>query len=105
MNDILTKIKELLGERGWTIYKLAQKADIPYSSLNSLFSNNTMPTISTLDKICKGFQITIAEFFSENTPYRNEDDYTSDERELISSYRKLNRNHKKLLIDICHLMQ
>ena len=34
---------------------LAKESDIPYSSLNSLFLKNNQPTLSTLEKICKGF--------------------------------------------------
>lgn len=34
--DILGKIKVLQGERGWSDYKLAQKANIPIPTLNSL---------------------------------------------------------------------
>ena len=49
MNDVLQKIKELMEERGWSLYKLAKESGIPYSSLNSLFQKNNQPTITTLE--------------------------------------------------------
>ena len=55
MNDTLMKIQKLMNERNWSLYKLAKESDIPYSSLNSLFLKNNQPTLSTLEKICKGF--------------------------------------------------
>lgn len=63
MNTTLKKIMDLLEERQWTIYRLAKESGIPYSSLNSLFQKNNQPTISTLEKICAGFHITMCEFF------------------------------------------
>lgn len=40
MNDVLKRIKEILDEKGWTLYKLSKETGIPYSSLNSLFNKN-----------------------------------------------------------------
>lgn len=70
LNKLLTKIQELLDERNWTLYRLSKEANIPYSSLNSLFLKNNQPTVSTLEKVCDGFHITLSEFFAEDTPYR-----------------------------------
>lgn len=36
-NDILNKIKTYMEYRNWTLYKLAKEADIPYTSLHSMF--------------------------------------------------------------------
>lgn len=47
MNDVLERIKKILDEKGWTLYKLSKETGIPYSSLNSLFNKNNQPTIST----------------------------------------------------------
>lgn len=105
MNDVLSKIKELLDERGWSVYKLAKEAEIPYSSLNSLFQNNTLPTIIILEKICAGLHITIGEFFADKTPYRKEEfEYSSEEVQLINSYRNLNKGNKKLIKGIIDLI-
>jgi transcriptional regulator with XRE-family HTH domain len=106
MNEVLMKIKKLMDERGWSLYKLAKESGIPYSSLNSLFQKNNQPTITTLEKICAGFHITMKEFFSENTPYRFlKDEYSKEEKEIIYSYRKLSRSNKKLLTGILSLLE
>ena len=87
-------------ERKWTLYKLAKESNIPYSSLNSLFQKNNQPTISTLEKICKGLHISMAEFFSESTPYRADSyAFSSDEIELVKIYKGLNRQDKKILLN------
>lgn len=84
--------------RNWSIYKLAKEADIPYSSLNSMFLKNTQPTIPTLEKICSGLNISMSDFFSdkhaENIPYMS---LTEDEQELLSLYNKLSKSDKNFL--------
>ena len=66
MNEVLQQIQKCMSERNWTLYKLSKECDIPYSSLSSLFAKNNQPTISTLEKICDGFNITLSEFFHIN---------------------------------------
>lgn len=98
MNDVLKRIKEILDEKGWTLYKLSKETGIPYSSLNSLFNKNNQPTISTLEKICEGLQISLEDFFSAGLSHQIEvESYTREEREIIDSYRKLNKKNKNLL--------
>ena len=53
-NWILVKLRKYLTDYNWSIYKLAKESDIPYSSLNNIFIRNTMPTVSTLMKLCNG---------------------------------------------------
>ncbi|MEY8331480.1 helix-turn-helix transcriptional regulator [Lachnospiraceae bacterium 48-33] len=106
MNEVLQKIKELMEERGWSLYKLAKESGIPYSSLNSLFQKNNQPTITTLERICAGLHITLGEFFSDCTPYRQpEQEYNKEEKEIIMSYRNLNRNNKKLFLGFLTLLE
>lgn len=105
MNEVLTRIQTLMDERNWTLYKLAQEANIPYSSLSSLFQKNNQPTISTLEKICQGLHISIAEFFSDRPPYREPTDtYSEEEKALIRDYRKLSRKNKTFLSDFTKLL-
>lgn len=105
MNQVLKQIQALMKERNWTLYRLAQESGIPYSSLSSLFQKDNQPTISTLEKICSGFHITLAEFFSDRPPYReNSESYTKEEQILIENYRKLSKKNKALLSDFTRLL-
>ncbi len=57
------RIRQLMDERGWTIYRLARKADIPWSTLRNMFSRGTDPSIATLESVCEALGITPAQFF------------------------------------------
>ena len=99
INKTLQKINKLMKERKWSYYRLAKEADIPYSSLNSLFLKNNQPTISTLEKICAGFHISMSEFFASDTPYREESyRFSQDELDMIEMYRSLNKSEKKIVV-------
>ena len=83
MNDVLNRIQTLLNEREWTLYRLAKESGITYSSLSSLFKKDNQPTISTLEKICIGLNISLNEFFSNYPPYREHESYSNDENGII----------------------
>ena len=63
--DALERIKNLMSERGWTEYKLAKEAELPQSTISTLFSRNNLPSIPTLEAICQGLGITMSQFFAE----------------------------------------
>ena len=105
LNKLLTKIQELLDERNWTLYRLSKEANIPYSSLNSLFLKNNQPTVSTLEKVCDGFHITLSEFFAEDTPYRNETPLiTEDEKIVLDTFRNLSKKNKLKYLEIMKIL-
>lgn len=104
-NKTLLRINDLLTKRNWSLYKLAKESGIPYSSLNSLFQKNNQPTISTLEKICAGFNITMSDFFSIDTPsYNPAVDFTDEDMNLILTFHTLNANDRSLLIDFANLL-
>lgn len=100
LNKILVKIKLLMEKRHWSMYRLAKESGIPYSSLNSLFQKNNQPTISTLERICDGLNISMGEFFSTQILQNdNAPTLSSEELALINLYRSLDKNDRKLLLN------
>lgn len=63
--DTHERLKQLLEERGWTVYRLASKCGLSESTLANIFRRNTLPSIATLEAICDGFDITLSQFFAE----------------------------------------
>lgn len=94
--DIIEKIEKLRKERGWTIYMLASEAGLTNSTISSIYSRNTPPKIETLQAICDGFGITLAQFFLEEEQIEI---LTVKEREFLSAYRKLPNAKQKALYD------
>ena len=95
-NKVLTKIQNRCDTLGWSMYRLSKESDIPYSSLNNMFKRNTTPTISTLEKICEGFQISLSDFFIDYTSTTHEV-LTTNERIIVHEYRSLSKKKRELL--------
>lgn len=58
------RIAELCEEKHITINKLANISRITQSTLNNIMSGrNNSTTISTIQKICDGLEITVTDFF------------------------------------------
>lgn len=85
--DIIARIKELLKERGWSVYRLAKESGIPYSTLNNMFHRpKNTPSAHTLLLICNAFGITLSDFFMEDV---EEYIVTEGQRRLLDIERQL----------------
>lgn len=65
MKDVLQEITRLRLERNWSEYELAKHAGLSQSTISTWYRKNQVPTIQTLEKVCKGFGITLSQFFAE----------------------------------------
>ncbi|MFR7590719.1 MAG: helix-turn-helix domain-containing protein [Longibaculum sp.] len=92
--DVLTRIRNLMNQKNWSEYKLSQEANIPQSTINSMFRNRNNPSIYTLQCICKAFNISLSEFFDDG-PKIN---LTLEEKQLIEKWKKLTDKQKEIII-------
>lgn len=67
MIDILEKITELRVERQWTEYQLAEASGLTQSTISSWYRKDMLPTLPSLAKICEAFNISVSQFFIEDT--------------------------------------
>ncbi len=91
--SVIQRIKELCEARDWTCYRLAKESGIPYSTLNTMMNKSNTPSIPTLSRLCDGFGITLAQFFSD----RDESVvFSSEQKALIAMWNDLNPKGKQL---------
>ncbi|MCI8483200.1 MAG: helix-turn-helix transcriptional regulator [Lachnospiraceae bacterium] len=93
--DVVGKIIRLCQEKGISYYRLAKNAGLAYSSVSNMLHKNTIPSISTLEKICAGLDITLAQFFTEDISYP---DLTPDQQQLLDLYQTLDHHQRELLL-------
>lgn len=94
--DATEKIKELLAQRGWTAYRLSKNSGLAESTITNILKRNTVPSIPTLEAICKGFGITISQFFADGKMI----EITPDISELIQYYTVLSAEQKEIAIQL-----
>lgn len=63
--DIHSRLRKLMADRGWSEYRLAKESGLSESTLKNVFHRNTVPSIPTLEAICKAFHITLSQFFAD----------------------------------------
>lgn len=94
---IQERIQKLMKERGWTEYKLAQMSGLSQSTISNLFRRNNAPTMSTLEAVCKAFEISMSQFFAED----GEDSRMSEEQELLfAKWSTLTPERRKTVLEL-----
>ena len=96
--DILPRMKQLLDERGWTEYRLSVQCGLSQSTIGNIIRRNTIPSLSTMETICKGFGISMAQFFAEKELFDIWSTLTPDQREaafqVLKSMQSVNTPKK-----------
>lgn len=85
------KLKRLLEERGWTEYRLSKNSGLAETTIGNIFKRNTVPSIPTLEIICKSFGITLSQFFAEGDMV----ELTPELKELFNNWVNLTLEQKQ----------
>lgn len=94
--DILEKIRYYKQERGWSEYQLAEKSGLPQSTISSWYRKNMLPSITSLERICNAFNITLSQFFSDDKLIISQ--LTVEQKEILDEYNKLERKQQASLV-------
>lgn len=100
--DVLEKITKYRLERNWTEYQLAEKSNLPQSTISSWYRKNQIPTIPSLKKICEAFNITLSQFFSDNTLETFK--LTENQASLIHEWNRLTEEQRKAVLNLIKTM-
>lgn len=94
--DTLQRLRQLLDERHWTEYRLAKATGLSDSTIKNIYKRNTQPTIETLEAICRGFGITLAQFFADGEMV----ELTPDLKELFNGWVNLTTEQKQAVMAV-----
>lgn len=97
MKDILEEITRLRLARKWTEYELAKRSDIQQSTISSWYRKNQIPTAKSLEKICKGFGMTLSQFFAEGSDPVS---LTEKQREMLDNWSMLTEKQQELFLEL-----
>ena len=91
-DQIYDRINSLCEERGWSQYKLIHESGIPQSSFYNMMDRHSIPQLDMIQRICDGFNITLAEFFADNDAEYEE--LSKDDLLFLHISRNLNANSR-----------
>ena len=96
MMDAKARIRELMDERGWTIYELSKRSGLAQTTISNMWKRNNEPTIPSLRAICNAFGITLAQFFSEG----NLVELSSEQQAFFTKWAALSAEQKKMIMNL-----
>lgn len=99
--DVTKRIESLLKQRGWSIYRLGKESGLSQSTLAHIFREDSAPTISTLETICKAFGITLSQFFAEGDFVS----LTPEQQNILDKWVTLNEDQKRLVLNMIENMK
>ena len=94
--DVLGRLRQLLDERGWTEYRLSKECGLAQSTIGNIYRRNTIPSLETIETICKGFGISVAQFFAENDFV----ELTPEVRELVTRGHALPSREREVILEM-----
>jgi len=99
LKDILATITKYREERGWSEYQLSERSGLPQSTISSWYRKNMIPTVLSLEKICKAFGITLSQLFAEEDSVVS---LTASQKVLLERWSRLSKEQQEavfMLID------
>ena len=94
--NLQSKIRALMEERGWTVYRLAKESGVSWSTIRNMFDRNTEPTVPTVEALCKGLGITLEELLL-GEGFTALDD---EQKDLLSKWSALTAENKEIMLTL-----
>lgn len=94
--DVRERLIQLQQQRGWTDYRIAKEAGLSSNTVSNIYRRYNVPSIPTLEALCKAFGITMAQFFAEDALV----ELTPEVRELVEKWSALTDDQKAAIWQI-----
>ncbi|MCI6739557.1 MAG: helix-turn-helix transcriptional regulator [Bacteroidales bacterium] len=88
--------------RGWTEYQLAERSGLPQSTISSWYRKGMVPTLPSLEKICRAYGITLSQLLSEGEEPVS---LTENQRRLLALWARLGETQQAALLALPEEMQ
>lgn len=95
--DVLGRLHQLMEERNLNPYRLSKQCGLAQSTVSNMYKRNNIPTVPTLEILCKGLGITMSQFFAEETEPIT---LSAEQRLLLERYSALSLEEKKAVFSV-----
>lgn len=65
--NVHERIENLMKQRDMSYYRLVQLTGLSQSTLNNMKTRGSLPSLYTLEQICQGLQISLSQFFIDDS--------------------------------------
>lgn len=88
------RLNAVLEKKGWTKYRLAKESGIHESTLTNIFYRDTVPTLATIEAICRALGISLADFFTDEDLI----EVDSVTKEFLLEFKSLSKDKQQHII-------
>ncbi|WP_242648730.1 helix-turn-helix domain-containing protein [Anaerobutyricum hallii] len=82
-------------------YRLSQLSGISQSSLSRIMTQESLPSLITLEKICAALGVTLSQFFREKNPV----DLTESQKEILKIWDNLSTKEQETVLAMLRGLQ
>ena len=91
------RIKDIIDQRGISIYNLADNADLTEACIRNWYTKrNYTPSLEAIEKVCRALDISVAELVCEEQEEMMP--VTETEKTLLGNWIKLEEKQKKVIL-------
>ncbi|MBQ8747972.1 MAG: helix-turn-helix transcriptional regulator [Clostridia bacterium] len=101
MKDVLAEIVKLREARGWSEYQLAEKSGLPQSTISSWYRKKALPSVTSLERICDTFGITMSSLFADDADAVV---LSESQKELLKAWSHLDNEQQDALLSFLRKM-
>ena len=99
--DALERLQKILNDRGWSMYRLSKECGLSESTIANIYRRNAAPSIPTLETICKGFGITLSQFFADAEMV----ELTPELKEVFENWVSMTQEQKDAILTVMRAFQ
>ena len=93
--DVPARLKQLMDERGMNVYALARASEVSWQTVKNIFTLTSNPSVGTLQKICHGLGITMAQIFATEED-GNIVTLTAEQQHVINRWNAMSDEKRKV---------
>lgn len=94
--DILGRIEQERLARNWSEYALAENSGLTQSTISTWRRRNLQPNVASIEKICSGLGISLAQFFQEGESVC----LTPDQRDILDLWSRLSPDQRNAVTQL-----
>lgn len=98
---VAENIISLCEKRDISKYRLSQLSGISQSSLSRIITQESLPSLVTLEKICTALGVTLSQFFQEESL----PDLTESQTEILRIWNNLSKNEQETVLAMLRGLQ
>lgn len=94
--EFLQRLEILRKQKKWSKSRLNDEAGLPTGTIYQWDKSVELPTIKSIEAICRAFHITLSQFFME--PDMLEEEFL--DKEIYNQFKELSENEKRFILNV-----